>query len=83
MSVLRNRIIAYGPYDQSPAAFHPVGTSATPMVMPVSEITYAGDTALYGSLHPVVTPDGATIPARPASYAYGASPAPVVPAGRP
>ncbi len=46
MSVLRNRIVAYGAIDQSPGAFHPVGTAATPMVMPVSELVYTGDTAL-------------------------------------
>ena len=77
MSILRDRIIAYGPYDQSPAAFHPAGTAATPMIMPMSEIRYEGNTAFYGTLHPLVTADGAVIPARPV-YTGGA---PVVPAG--
>ncbi len=83
MSVLRDRIVAYGAIDQSPAAFHPAGTAATAMVMPMSEVTYAGDRALYGTLHPLVTADGATIPARPLSSVPGLSAAPVVPAGRP
>ncbi len=83
MSVLRDRIVAYGAIDQSPAAFHPAGTPDTPMVMPMSEITYSGDTALYGTLHPLVTADGATIPARPVVQGTWAQPAPVAPAGRP
>lgn len=80
MSVLRDRIVAYGAIDQSPAAFHPAATSATPMVMPMAEIVYSGDTALYGTLHPLVTADGAVIPARPAG---GHRLAPVIPAGQP
>jgi hypothetical protein len=57
---------------------HPAGTADTPMVMPMSEITYGQDAVLYGALHPLVTADGATVPAR----APGGHPD-TVPAGRP
>jgi len=63
MSVLRDRIVAQ-PGAGGPD-HHPVGTGATPMTMPMAEITYTGAAALYGTLHPLVTADGAIIPARP------------------
>jgi len=63
MSVLRDRIIAQ-PGAGGPD-HHPVGTGATPMSMPMAEITYTGADALYGTLHPLVTADGAVVPARP------------------
>ena len=62
MSVLRDRIVAQ-PAAGGPGQ-HPVGTGATPMTMPMAEVAYTGATALYGTLHPLVTADGAVIPAR-------------------
>jgi len=79
VSVLHSRI-AEQPGIDPVAGHHPVGTADTPMVMPMSELTYSGNTATYGTLHPLVTADGATIPARSAGHGYHAE---VVPAGRP
>jgi hypothetical protein len=65
------------------AAAHPWGTAATPMVMPLALVTYDGEQALYGTMTPLVTADGAVIPARSAGYVHAPVPAPVVPAGKP
>ncbi len=64
------------------AGYHPVGTGATPMVMPMSEITYDGDLATYGTLHPLVTADGAVIPSRSPATMAGPR-GTVYPAGQP
>lgn len=61
MSVLHDRITSQG-YLSTPE-YHPYGTRATAMVMPTSVIHYAGDTVLYGTAEPLVTADGAVIPA--------------------
>ena len=51
----------------------PVGTSATPMVMPLAAVSYLPaesypwGTATYQDLHPLYTADGAIVP----SYAQG------------
>lgn len=42
---------------------HPYGTAATVMDMPLSTVDYRGNTVLYGTAHPLVTADGAVIPA--------------------
>jgi len=66
------------------APVHPWGTAATPMVMPLAAIQYSPDErALYGTLHPLYTTDGAVIAALPHAYIQGPEPAAVVPAGRP
>jgi len=83
MSVLRNRIIAHAGEGGAQVAAHPWGTSATPMVMPLAAVTYGSDeVALYGTLHPLVTADGAVIPAYSQAQVHAPYPAPVVPAGR-
>jgi hypothetical protein len=74
MSILSDRI--HGEQYESMPAYHPSGTAGTPMVAPMAEVTYTGDTVLYGTLHPLVTADGATVPAT-ADVHYPA----VVPAG--
>jgi len=76
MSVLRSRITGQD-YLTGPA-MHPWGTAGTPMVMPMAMVMYEGDTALYGTAHPLVTADGGVVPAS-ADVTYPA----VVPAGRP
>ena len=81
MSTLHERI-ADQPGVDPVAGYHPVGTGATPMVMPMSEITYDGNTATYGQLHPLVTADGAVVPARSPGSQAG-SRATVYPAGQP
>jgi hypothetical protein len=81
MSILHSRI-ADQPGIEPSAGFHPVGTADTPMVMPMSELTYADNVATYGTLHPLVMADGATVPARSPGHGAG-SYAEVVPAGRP
>ena len=64
------------------AGLHPATTPGTPLVMPASEISYSGDTVLYGTLHPLVSADGAVIAGRPAPWPSPYVPG-VVPAGRP
>lgn len=83
MSVLRNRIIAQA--GQGTGMRLDVGNlPATPHLMPLAIVTYGSDeTALYGTLHPLVTADGATIPAHSEAYVHRPFPAPVAPAGRP
>ena len=84
MSVLRTRIVTHGGQGRQDGQYHPYGTAATPMVMPLAAVTYAGDDqALYGTLHPLITADGAVIPADSHGAIYRPVPAPVVPAGRP
>lgn len=85
MSVLRNRIVAHGGQGAMAAGTaHPYGTGATPMTMPLAHIEYGSDeVALYGTLHPLITADGAVIPAHSQAYAHRPEPAPVAPAGRP
>lgn len=79
MSRLRDRIMGQGTGD---AGDHPAVTPATPMEMPMSEVQYRGETALYGTLHPLITTDGAVVAARsPAAHAHVY--ADVVPAQRP
>lgn len=74
MSVLRDRIMSQGATADS----HPVGTAATPMVMPLAEVRYVADDAVYyEALQPIVAADGAIIPAK-----SGGTFAPVVPAGQ-
>lgn len=80
MSVLRDRITAQ-PGLGGPQ-MHPYGTSDTPMVMPMSEISYEGEHVLYGTVHPLITADGAVIAARTEAMERHPVPAPVHPAGR-
>jgi hypothetical protein len=84
VSVLRDRIVGRGATDNDDAAAHPYGTAATPMTMPLAHVQYGADeVALYGTLHPLVTADGAVIPAHSQAYIHQPWPAPVAPAGRP
>lgn len=61
MSVLHSRITGEQ-YLETPD-HHPYGTPDTPMVMPASHHTYANGQVLYGTIHPLVTADGAVVPA--------------------
>ena len=76
MSILHSRI-ANQDYNAMPG-YHPVGTADTVMVMPAHAIGYRGNTVLYGTVQPLVTADGATVPAF-ADVSYPQT----VPAGRP
>lgn len=76
MSILRSRI-ANEQYLAQPG-YHPAGTADTPMVNHLATVTYAANEVLYGTLHPLVTADGATVPAS-AEVTYPS----VVAAGRP
>lgn len=49
MSVLRDRIMTQG--TAGPGYFHPYGTRATPMVMPLALVDYTGGMASYQDLH--------------------------------
>lgn len=66
MSVLRDRIVNQG--NDGPD-MHPVGTGATPMVMPLALVQYNELGTLYRTVHPIITADGAVIPgAQPFLY---------------
>jgi hypothetical protein len=80
MSVLHSRIMTQG-NGNHPA--RPWSTAQTPLVMPLALVTYANEQALYGTLTPLVTADGAVIPAQSGYQVASPVPAPVVPAGRP
>jgi hypothetical protein len=76
MSILHSRI-ATEQYNAMPG-YHPAGTPETVMVMPTHSVTYRTNTVLYGTIEPVVTADGATVPG------YADVPNPEThPAGRP
>jgi hypothetical protein len=74
VSVLHSRIVNED-YLDTPA--HHPDPGGEIMTMPVQLVTYAGDRVLYGTVHPLVTADGATVPA----YADVTYPS-VIPAGR-
>lgn len=66
MSVLRDRIMGQG---RDGPDFHPVGTGATPMEMPLAMVQYNELGSLYRTVHPIITADGAVIPgAQPFLY---------------
>ena len=50
--------------------YHPAGTAATPMDMPLAVVEYNGQDALYQTLHPLYTADGAVVPGRPFTYPH-------------
>jgi hypothetical protein len=53
MSVLRSRIMAPGVMGD----YHPYGTSATPMTMPLAAVEYDGANLSYQDLAPLDTGD--------------------------
>jgi hypothetical protein len=75
MSVLRSRIVTPA---EPMGDYHPYGTPGTPMVMPLDQVSYDGQTATCEPLHPVWAADGAPY-AHTRDGAWGQ----VVPAGRP
>lgn len=78
MSVWHSRIVDEAYMDQP--SYHPSVHDAapvTPMTMPVAVVSYVANEVLYGSVQPLVTADGAVVPA----YADVTYPSPV-PAGR-
>lgn len=83
MSVLRNRIINHDGGQAAGPAYHPHGTAATPMFMPLMSIDYGNEQAVYGTVHPLVTADGAVIAARSPHAVTAPHVALTVPAGRP
>lgn len=83
MSVLRDRIIRHDAGQQAGPQMHPHGTAATPMYMPLMTVDYAGEQAVYGTVHPLVTADGAVIAARSSHAVAAPHVALTVPAGRP
>ena len=83
VSVLRDRIVNHAGVGSGQRLS--VGTlPTTPMTTPLAHVTYGSDyMALYGTLQPLVTADGAVIPAHSEAYIHQPVPAPVAPAGRP
>ena len=77
MSVMRDRIISQG--QTADGGYHPHGTAATPMVMPLAHVEYrSASDVYYEELQPLVAADGAVIPAHTGGLA-----AEVIPAGHP
>ena len=78
MSVLRDRITSQG--TSGPAYTHPARSAATPMLMPLAVVDYAGGTASYQDLHAVASGDVNAVPlAVVAPGTFGR----VAPSGRP
>jgi len=83
VSVLRDRIIRHDGGMQDGPQYHPHGTAATPQYMPLMTVDYANEQAVYGTVHPLVTADGAVIAARSSHAVAAPHVALTVPAGRP
>lgn len=76
---LRRRIAGVGNNQaQAMAAYHPYGSADTPMTMPIHQVIMTGSGAQVQRLTPLVTANGAMIPAS-APGTWGQ----VVAAGRP
>lgn len=60
MSVLKNRIAAYG---QDNSDLHEVGNNLGPMTRPTSRIAIYPDMTRYEDMQPIYTPDGDIVPA--------------------
>lgn len=76
MSTLRDRIAQPGRMGD----YHPVGTEATPMEMPLALVTYDGENLRYDGLHPLDTGD---VNAAPVAATAPGSWGQVVAAGKP
>ena len=64
MSRLRSRIIGqHGAHAHAQQSYHPYGTADTPMVMPMVLVQFGGGGALVQAMEPLVTANGALIPA--------------------
>lgn len=64
MSKLRTRIAAQPGAGRAAAAeHHPYGTADTPMVMPLVLVKFGGDYAAVEQMVPLITANGAAIPA--------------------
>lgn len=81
---MRHRVKAVGTnMSQAMGAAHPAGTSATPHMTPLYQLSYAQDagypwgTLTYEDVRPMWAPDGALIPSTAPSAAVR-----TVPAGR-
>ena len=82
MSVLHSRIMRHDAGAGPGAQHHPYGTGETPMMMPLATVDYAGEQAVYGTAHPLITADGAVIAARSHRAAIIPHVGVTVPAGR-
>jgi len=64
MSRLRRRIAGQAAAARTAAAgYHPHGTADTPMMMPMTRVLFYGGGALVEQMVPLVTANGAMIPA--------------------
>ena len=69
MSKLHRRIAGVGDaHAQAMGAYHPYGTPDTPMTQPLALMTYTTHGASLEVLTPLVTANGAIIPASPPGY---------------
>ena len=84
MSVLHRRIMAHDAGQSPGASTHPYGTTATPMTMPLAIVHYGTDEqAVYGTVQPLVTADGAVIAGMSHRHATAPHVGLTVPAGHP
>lgn len=82
MSVLHSRITQNPAPGSAASGWHPYGTQATPMVMPVAVVHFNNGTGLYDELYPspAASADPNAVPlATVAPGVWGKTP----PAGRP
>jgi len=80
VSVLRDRIVGQSA-SGGPEYSHPSGTAATPMVMPLALVHYAGTAASYQDLH--CMPASGDVNAVPLAVVAPGSFGKVAPSGRP
>jgi hypothetical protein len=76
MSTLHDRLQAPGRMGD----YHPYGTGATPMVMPLARVEYDGASLSYDTMHPIV---GGDVNAGPIPATGDGAWGQVVAAGRP
>lgn len=85
MSILHSRIIAHGGQGRSQQATsgnHPVGTRATPMIMPSFKVHYDAGTGYYQTISPAYPATG-DVNAVPLATLEPGSWGKVAPAGHP
>ena len=84
MSVLHSRIMRHDAGQGPAAGGHPWGTAATPVTMPMMTVAYGTDEqAVYGTVHPLVSADGAVIAGQSPRAVAAPHVGIVMPAGRP
>ena len=64
MTILAERVKDVGTNQaMAMGTYHPAGTSATPMVMPLQQVTVTQAGVAVEDMQPLITEDGAMVPA--------------------